>query len=149
MNKLVLIALCLISSATLAQANMGSCDLGGAKTAAEAWKTAFEGNEPSHVVDLYAADGILNPTLSNSIVSNQSDRMAHFTGLFEKLRSRTVDFTNTSFREINGVVMHSGHWTFRGILNGKESEIKARVSFVYAGNDCLIHDHHSSVFPLN
>ncbi len=51
MNKLVLIALCLISSATLAQANMGSCDLGGAKTAAEAWKTAFEGNEPSHVVD--------------------------------------------------------------------------------------------------
>lgn len=149
-NFILVAALTTLSTLSIAQASpSGSCTIESAKAAATAWQTAFASESPEAVVDLYATDGILNPTLSNSIVSNQTDRTDYFVGLFDKLKNRTVEFTDTRFKQLGDVVVHSGHWTFRGMMNGAPAEIKARVSFVYAGKNCLIHDHHSSLLPIN
>lgn len=132
---------------SLYQSEAVACPMEKARQMAVEWQKALSQENVEAVVALYEENAILNPTLHHKIMKTQAERKEYFQHLFEKLKSRSVVYDDSHFRKYGDVVVHSGHYTFKGQQEGKHKNIPARMSFVYFGDDCHIIDHHSSVMP--
>jgi hypothetical protein len=136
-----------MSISTLMGAAASACPIEKARQMATQWQKSLSQEDVDAVVGLYEENAILNPTLHHKIMKTQGDRKVYFQHLFEKLKSRSVVYDDSHFRKYGDVVVQSGHYTFKGLQDGKKKNIPARMSFVYFGDECHIIDHHSSVMP--
>jgi uncharacterized protein (TIGR02246 family) len=113
------------------------------------WNSALQTGNVKSVVDLYAPDAVLQPTVSNQVRTTPeqiTDYFDHFLAL------KPVGQIN--YREIrqlgSNVAMDSGVYTFTLTeSDGKVRQVQARYTFVYeqVGGQWKILNHHSSAMP--
>ncbi|WLG88078.1 SgcJ/EcaC family oxidoreductase [Pseudomonas cucumis] len=113
------------------------------------WNSALKSGNVQSVVDLYAPNAVLQPTVSNKVRTTPAqikDYFDHFMAL------KPVGQIN--YREIRplgaNVAMDSGVYTFfLTEANGKTRQVQARYTFVYeqVGGQWKILNHHSSAMP--
>ena len=97
------------------------------------------------VVNNYAEDSILLPTISNTPRLTRAEKEDYFRAFLENKPSSTIDIRHI---EIGGnIASDSGIYTFT--YNTTGMKIKARYSFTYRWNvtQWLITSHHSSFMP--
>lgn len=115
----------------------------------ERWNGALQTGNAQAVVDLYASDAVLQPTVSNQVRTTPAqikDYFEHFLAL------KPVGQIN--YREIRqlgrNVAMDSGVYTFTLTgADGRSRQVQARYTFVYEqeGGQWKILNHHSSAMP--
>lgn len=113
------------------------------------WNSALQTGDVKKVVNLYAPDAVLQPTVSNQVRTTPAqiqDYFDHFLAL------KPVGQIN--YREIrqlgSNVAMDSGVYTFTLTeANGQTRHVQARYTFVYEQVDgqWKILNHHSSAMP--
>lgn len=116
------------------------------------WNAALASEDPKKVADLYAPNGVLLPTVSNSVRSDYSGLVDYFTnfcklkpqGVIDEygIREEAVDSEGNSC-----VISNSGIYTFT--LGTDGSKVQARYTYVYKkiGDEWKILSHHSSQLP--
>lgn len=118
----------------------------------ETWNASLASGDPEKVADLYAPNGVLLPTVSNSVRADREGLVDYFTN-FLKLKPQGV-IDEYGIREeacdANGnstVISNSGIYTFT--LGADGSQVQCRFTYVYKkiGNDWKILHHHSSQLP--
>lgn len=114
------------------------------------WNAALADGNADKVADLYAADGVLLPTLSPVIRSNRDQITEYFADDFlPKKPQGTITESHVRILDDENAT-HSGNYRFA--LTGKDgskSEVEARFTYVYEKIDgrWLIVEHHSSAAP--
>lgn len=112
------------------------------------WNAALATGKPSEVVKLYAANGILEPTVSNEVRATPAaieDYFVHFLAL----KPQGV----INYREIrvldDNTALDAGVYTFSLTKNGKPAMVQARYTYVYekVNGEWKIMNHHSSAMP--
>eukprot|EP00892_Ulva_mutabilis_P003658 jgi/Ulvmu1/1664/UM114_0035.1 len=118
----------------------------------ETWNAALASGEPSNVADLYADDGVLLPTVSNSVRCDRKGLEDYFTN-FLKLQPQGV-INEYGIRQeatdadgMSSVISNSGIYTFTFGVDG--TVVQARFTYVYkrVGDSWKILSHHSSQLP--
>jgi uncharacterized protein (TIGR02246 family) len=116
------------------------------------WNDALLTGDPEEVADLYAADAVLEPTLSNRIRSDRAGIVDYFEHFLAQQPSGEI---NESYVEILGrdAAVDSGSYTFHltDPATGVARDVVARYTFVYERDahtgEWLIVNHHSSAMP--
>ncbi len=113
------------------------------------WNTALKSGNAQAVVDLYAADAVLQPTVSNQVRTTPAEIKDYFEHF---LAFKPVGQIN--YRAIHtlgsNVAVDSGVYTFTlAEADGKTRQVQARYTFVYEQVDgqWKILNHHSSAMP--
>ncbi|WP_095112996.1 SgcJ/EcaC family oxidoreductase [Pseudomonas sp. Irchel 3H7] len=113
------------------------------------WNGALQTGKAQSVVDLYAPNAVLQPTVSNQVRTTPAEIKDYFDHF---LAMNPVGQIN--YREIrqlgDNVAMDSGVYTFTlKPANGKAQQVQARYTFVYERLDgqWKILNHHSSAMP--
>lgn len=110
----------------------------------EQWNSALKTGQPKAVVELYAGNAILLPTVSNQVRHNHSEIENYFVHFLAKQPNGKIEQSNV--RIFGEIAINSGVYTFSF---GDGSQVQARYSFVYRwnGERWLIIEHHSSQMP--
>lgn len=110
----------------------------------DAWNAALQTGQPEQVTQLYAADAILLPTLSNQVRHTHAEIEDYFVHFVAKKPVGTINETN--IRTFDPLTINSGIYTF-AFADGTSAQ--ARFTFVYRwdGKRWLIVEHHSSQMP--
>jgi len=111
------------------------------------WNESLKTTNPDKVVENYADDAILLPTLSNMPHKNHAQLREYFVTFLKNNPSGVVD--ERVIRHGCDWATDSGIYTFEFNKDGKKEFVKARYSFVYEDIDgkWLIIAHHSSLMP--
>ena len=109
------------------------------------WNQALLTENPDDVVDLYADDAILLPTVSNQVRHNHEEIRDYFVHFLAKKPEGSIDESN--IRIHNDIAIHSGVYTFK--LKAIDALVQARFTYVYQqdGDSWKIIEHHSSAMP--
>jgi uncharacterized protein (TIGR02246 family) len=114
------------------------------------WNTALAGGDATTVANLYAADGVLLPTLSAVVRSNRDQIKAYFADDFLPKKPQGTS-TESHIRILDDEnAAHSGNYRFSlTAKDGSKSSVDARFTYVYEKIDgrWLIVEHHSSAAP--
>ena len=110
----------------------------------EHWNNAIKTKEPRRVIELYAHNAVLLPTISNNVCHSHEEMEKYFTDFLTREPVGELDETNISI--FNDIAMNSGLYTF-SFKDG--SKVQARFTFVYQwnGKSWKIIKHHSSQMP--
>ncbi len=114
------------------------------------WAKAMDSNNVNKVVDLYAKTAVLVSTVQTPPIVTRQGRIAYFNKFFHTYKNAHVTYTDNKYIQVfNGGAVSSGLYTFSGIKHGKETDVKARYTFVYRAtpNGCELITHHSSEWP--
>jgi len=146
--SLLAVSLAALAIATPALADDKAAVLG----AMELWKSKLTeacSTDASHILPLYAQDGVLWGTISTTIRSDPAAVADYFVNACKKLPKLTVQFKDPLVRLYGDTAVNSGSYTFSYEKDGKMVDLPARYSFtlVKRGNQWLIVDHHSSAMP--
>jgi uncharacterized protein (TIGR02246 family) len=108
------------------------------------WNCALQTGDPGHVAALYETNGILLPTLSNTVRHTHEEIEDYFVHFLAKGPVGTIDETNV--RVFGQFAINSGVYTF---TFQDASVVQARFTFVYRWNGTrwMIVEHHSSRIP--
>lgn len=108
------------------------------------WNSALQTGDPKKVAVLYAANGILLPTVSNKVRHNHEEIEDYFVHFLAKGPVGKIDEANV--RTYGQLAINSGVYTFT-FEDG--SAVQARFTFVYRwnGERWMIVEHHSSQMP--
>ncbi|OIN53161.1 SgcJ/EcaC family oxidoreductase [Pseudomonas costantinii] len=113
------------------------------------WNSALQTGDANKVVELYASNAVLQPTVSNKVRTSPAEIKEYFEHF---LPMKPIGKIN--FREIRklgeNVSMDSGVYTFTlADKEGKTSQVQARYTFVYekVKGEWKILNHHSSAMP--
>ena len=111
------------------------------------WNDALQTGDPDNVVQCYAEDAILLPTVSAKVRHNHEeirDYFVHF--LSKKPNGRIVE---QNIRIYDDIAINSGLYTFSLKEDGGRADVAARFTFVYQKYEdgWLIIEHHSSILP--
>jgi uncharacterized protein (TIGR02246 family) len=111
------------------------------------WNEALQTGRPEEVLKLYAPDAVLLPTVSNKVRHNHEEIKDYFQHFEELKPSGKINEQN--IRIFGPMAINSGIYTFTLTKDGKQTEVKARFTFVYRrrGDHWLIVEHHSSAMP--
>jgi uncharacterized protein (TIGR02246 family) len=111
------------------------------------WNDALQSGKPEEVLKLYAKDAILLPTVSNKVRHNHAEIKDYFEHFVEMKPSGKIDEQN--IRIFGPVAINSGVYTFTLTKDGKQTQVRARFTFVYhkEGDRWVIVEHHSSAMP--
>ena len=111
------------------------------------WNASLQTGSPEKVVDNYANDAILIPTVSNKVRHNHEEIEDYFEHFLLKKPVGTID--EEHIRIFGDIAINSGLYTFDIVADGEHEKVKARYTFVYHKIDgkWLIVEHHSSVLP--
>ena len=112
------------------------------------WNASIQTKNPDEVVENYAADAVLLPTMSNKTRTTPAEIRDYFVHFLEKspkgvINSRTIRLGCNEAFDV-------GTYTFTVTgPDGKTSQVPARYSFVYEFKDgkWRIAHHHSSAMP--
>ncbi len=108
------------------------------------WNNALQTGNPDKVVEQYAPDAILLPTVSNKVRHNHAEIKDYFVHFMAKGPKGHIDESN--IRTFGDLAINSGVYTF-DFANG--DSVQARYTFVYERHDgeWKITEHHSSAMP--
>lgn len=109
------------------------------------WNDDVKGGDPKRVVENYAADSILVPTVSNQVRQTAAEKQDYFDHFLADRPSGTIELSDIELG--CNMAVDSGLYTFAYAATGQETQ--ARYSFVYRweGDDWKIVSHHSSGMP--
>jgi uncharacterized protein (TIGR02246 family) len=111
------------------------------------WNQSLQTGDPDKVVENYADDAILLPTVSNIPRTNHEEIKDYFEHFLQK---KPVGVINMHKILIGcNLAVDNGLYTFTLTQNGKQVRVPARYSFEYQyiNGKWLIVGHHSSVMP--
>lgn len=118
----------------------------------EKWNAALASGDPTKVADLYAPDGVLLPTVSNSVRSTRKGHVDYFTNFLKLKPQGVIDEYGIREEAVDSdgessVISNSGIYTFTLGVDG--SKVQARFTYVYKKIDgeWKILSHHSSQLP--
>lgn len=108
------------------------------------WNAALQTRDPEKMLELYAPDAILLPTLSNKVRHNHAEIKDYFEHFLPKGPKGTLDESNV--RIFGDVAINSGVYTFSF---DSADAVQARYTYVYRKLDgeWKIVEHHSSAMP--
>jgi uncharacterized protein (TIGR02246 family) len=108
------------------------------------WNAAIQTGNPKNVAALYESNGILLPTLSNSVRHNHEEIEDYFVRFLANGPVGKIDEGNV--RTFGQIAINSGIYTF-SFKDG--TSVSARFTFVYRwnGERWMIVEHHSSQMP--
>ena len=111
------------------------------------WNETLQTGKADEVVKLYAPNAVLLPTVSNKVRHNYGEIKDYFEHFLEYKPTGKINEQN--IRIYGPVVINSGIYTFTLTKDGKQSDVRARYTFVYhlQGDRWLIVEHHSSAMP--
>lgn len=114
----------------------------------ERWKAALATKDPKQVAALFAANAVLEPTVSNEIRNTPAEIEAYFVDFLKLSPTPTINERHVVAIDEN-TLLDAGIWTFDLIRNGKLEWVAARYSFVWekADDQWKIQLLHSSVLP--
>jgi hypothetical protein len=121
-----------ISSLALALLAAGAAvadDNADVRAAIERWgKTVADGctSDPNKIANLYAKDGVLWGTLSQSIRSDAAGIQDYFKGACTKLPRLTVEFKDHRVRVYGNTAVDSGTYVFSFEKDGAKADLPAR-----------------------
>jgi uncharacterized protein (TIGR02246 family) len=114
------------------------------------WNSTLARGDAKAVADLYAADGVLLPTLSPIIRANREQIAEYFANDFlPKKPQGTITESHVRILDEENAT-HSGNYRFAlTAKDGTKSTVDARFTYVYEKIDgrWLIVEHHSSATP--
>jgi uncharacterized protein (TIGR02246 family) len=110
------------------------------------WNEALQTGQADKVVELYAPDAILLPTVSDRVRHNHNEIKDYFEHFLPKKPVGKIDEANV--RIFGGIAINSGIYTFKFQIEPIQT-VQARFTYVYRkeGDKWLIIEHHSSVMP--
>ena len=113
------------------------------------WNSALKTGNSQTVVDLYAPNAVLQPTVSNQVRTTPAEIKDYFDHFLPMKPAGQINY-----REIHqlgaNVAMDSGVYTFTLTdASGKTRQVQARYTFVYeqVNGQWKILNHHSSAMP--
>ena len=108
------------------------------------WNAALQTGDPDKVVEQYAEDAILLPTVSNKVRHTPDEIKDYFVHFQAKQPKGKIDESN--IRMFGDLAINSGVYTF-DFASG--DSVQARFTFVYRKQDeeWKIVEHHSSAMP--
>jgi uncharacterized protein (TIGR02246 family) len=108
------------------------------------WNEALKSKNLKQVVNLYAIDGILLPTLSNRVRHNHEEIEDYFIHFLAKGPIGSI--LESNIRLFDDLAINSGIYSF-SFEDGSSAE--ARYTFVYRQTEgsWKIVEHHSSLLP--
>ncbi|WP_045215003.1 SgcJ/EcaC family oxidoreductase [Desulfonatronovibrio magnus] len=111
------------------------------------WCSALKSCSIEKIMAMYASDAFFLPTLSARIRRNSDEIREYFEFLVQLEPACTVQHEN--IRIFGDIAINSGAYTFYVVKGGDRAAVPARFTFVYhkKGDDWLIVEHHSSLFP--
>lgn len=122
--------------------------LAGAKAALYQWAATVATRNVDRVLELYAPDAILVPTLSNEVRDCEDSRRSYFENFLanDGLVCDIEVFKKRVSRKL-GTVVVGGLYTFALRENGSQRIVPARFLFTFEQIDdrWLITGHHSSI----
>ena len=127
-----------------------TCTKAEVEKADNRWANAMDSNNVNKVVDLYAKTAVLVSTVQTPPIVTRQGRVAYFSKFFKTYKNARVTYTDNKYIQVfNGGAVSSGLYTFSGVKHGKETDMKARYTFVYRAtpNGCELITHHSSEWP--
>jgi len=109
----------------------------------DVWNAAIQTGDPDRVVELYAFNGILIPTLSNEIRSGHAEVRDYFLGFLKKKPRAQLD--ESYIRKYGDSGLNSGLYSF--FFGNEKTPVQCRYSYIYNwhGDRWLIIEHHSSL----
>lgn len=116
------------------------------------WNASLASGKPENVADCYASDGVLLPTVSNTVRSTREGLVSYFTNFLKLSPQGVIDEYGIRLEATDAdgnasVISNSGIYTFTFGLDGRK--VQARFTYVYKkeGDDWKILSHHSSQLP--
>ena len=111
------------------------------------WERALRTGNPETVAELYAADAVLVPTVSNVVRHDRSGIIDYFTRFLAKAPQARLH--ESHLRLLGDIAIHSGIYLFRLTREAGSAEVPARFTFVYrkTATGWKIIEHHSSYMP--
>jgi uncharacterized protein (TIGR02246 family) len=111
----------------------------------ERWNETLLAGDPKKVVDLYAENSILLPTVSNKPRRTANEKEDYFRHFLEKKPSGRV---NERFIELGcNTAVDAGLYTFTFAETGQSIDARYTFTYRWTGSKWLITSHHSSVMP--
>ena len=113
----------------------------------ETWNSALQTGDPDKVVECYADNATLLPTVSNQVRHNPAEIRDYFVHFLALKPSGTINESN--IRIFDDVAINSGVYTFDLTVDGEATSTTARFTYVYQQIDgkWVIIEHHSSAMP--
>lgn len=144
-NCLPILLLCMLLIAPVASA--GPREDISATTAK--WGATLGEDNPDAILALYAGDAVLWGTLSPTVRADRAALRDYFVRAFAALPSLKVNFGEQFIRVYGDTAVNTGYYTFSYMKDGEKKTLPARYSFTFikAGGNWLIVDHHSSAMP--
>jgi uncharacterized protein (TIGR02246 family) len=109
------------------------------------WNAALQTLDPEKVAELYHADSILIPTLSNEVRADNQTKINYFVEFLAKKPVGTIkeDYVNVVSKD---TALYNGIYTFEFTPAAKSD---ARFTYVYncENGEWKIKTHHSSLMP--
>lgn len=137
-----------VSTTTEPYAYTESACLAGAKAALYGWAATVATRDVDKVLELYAPDAILVPTLSNQVRDCDDSRRNYFENFLanDGLMCDIQVFKKRVSRKL-GTVVVGGLYTFVYREGGEQRVVPARFLFTFEriDDEWLITGHHSSI----
>ncbi|ACU37991.1 SgcJ/EcaC family oxidoreductase [Actinosynnema mirum] len=121
---------------------------GDAKALFDRWNTSLAAGDLDGVVDQYAADAVLLPTVAGEVHDTRAEITEYFEHFLELRPSGTLVEPKTRALGPDAVVL-SGLYDFAVTADGEPDTVQARMTFVFERRDgrWTIVEHHSSRKP--
>lgn len=112
------------------------------------WNAALATGDADQVTKLYAADAVLEPTVSNEVRTTPAEIKNYFVKFLRMKPQGTINYRQIRLLADNAA-LDTGVYTFNLTKDGKASKVHARYTYVYkkVGNEWKILNHHSSAMP--
>ena len=108
------------------------------------WNDSLKTGDPAKVVENYASDSVLLPTVSNKVCTTAAEKEDYFKHFLEKKPKGTID---ESFITIGcNTATDAGLYTFE-YADGTKVEARYTYTYRWEDNDWVISSHHSSQMP--
>jgi uncharacterized protein (TIGR02246 family) len=124
----------------------------GVLEAFKKWNNALKTLDPETVIDLYAPDAILLPTVADDVRTTKEERRKYFIDFLKKEPEGELDEYHIRLigRDALGLpnaVSNQGIYTFKLKAEGKKVQARYTFNYVRNGERWLIKKHHSSAMP--
>lgn len=112
------------------------------------WNAALATGDADKVTALYAADGVLEPTVSNEVRSTPAGIKDYFVKFLKMQPVGTINYRHIRLLGADSA-LDTGVYTFKLTKDGQSQNVQARYTYVYkkVNGGWKILNHHSSAMP--
>lgn len=110
----------------------------------ELWAAAMNSTYVSKVMELYAPNAVLIPSMSSQL-KKTAEQIKEYFGTFLTKSDFKIEIIEASKQELEDIIVESGIYIFSWMVKEKPHRVSARFTLVIQ-NEKII-QHHSSVSP--